>query len=603
MKSLIALWNILANELAGRCGTSTTMDQKTVQGRIKHEGLSFFTITLSSFGKDFQKSLDQGIVARDSFSSFKKKGGTRLPSFLRGFSELVFDSGTGVLLPEPSIDAIFAVRQLTLMYSKMLIPCSIERERAAIDGFVQCEQEVKARDSLMFDSDYSDFRRLSNLVFRSLFSKLDGKIYRGEIVPKHGPGATADKLMGNQKFLQMTWTDRLEEVFHVGDFLFPSARHFAEHYDGLHFLEPGAEIPVKVITVPKTQKTPRIIAIEPTAMQYVQQGVLETITEGIREDKLLFNLISSDSQEPNQQLARKGSSDGTLATLDLSEASDRVSNQLIRTMLADFPYLQRAVDACRSRKANVPGHGVIRLAKFASMGSALCFPFEAMAFLVMVLLGIEESIGHRFTNKHQISELVGQVRIYGDDIIVPVDHVHTVVNSLEYFGTRVGTDKSFWIGRFRESCGKEYYAGEDVSIVKARRFFPTRQQDAPEVMSLVSLRNQLYMSGCWKTVAWLDGQIGKVLSYFPNVLPTSPGLGRTSSLGYSTERMDEHLQAPMVKAHVPVAVIPRNPLEGHGALLKFFLKRGSMPAADGRHLERSGRPRAVDIKPRWVSPF
>jgi hypothetical protein len=514
----------------------------------------------------------------------------------------VFDSGTGVLVDNPSIDAIFSIRQLTLLFGKMLLPCSIERDEAAMDAFIDCEQEVKNRDSLMFDSDYSEFKRMSNLLFRKLFLSIEREIYDEKIVPKHGPGATADQLMGNQKYLQNTWTDRLEEVFHVGDFLFPNAKHFAEHYDGLSFLEPGSEMPVKVITVPKTQKTPRIIAIEPTAMQYVQQGVLESVNKNIR-NCYLSDMIGSDSQEPNQLMAQLGSSDGSLATLDLSEASDRVSNQLIRTMLDDFSYLQRAVDACRSRKANVPGHGIIRLAKFASMGSALCFPFEAMVFLTLTFLGIEESIGHRFTNEHQIHEFVGRVRIYGDDIIVPVDYVHTVVDSLEYFGTRVGTDKSFWNGSFRESCGKEFYAGEDVSIVKARRMFPTRQQDAPEVISLVSLRNQFYMIGCWDVARWLDGQIGKVLKHFPNVLPTSQGLGRITSLGYSIDRVDESLQAPMVKAYVPTAVLPRNPLDGHGALLKFFLKRGSLPAADGRHLERSGRPRAVHIKPRWVSPF
>jgi hypothetical protein len=237
------------------------------------------------------------------------------------------------------------------------------------------------------------------------------------------------------------------------------------------------------------------------------------------------------------------------------------------------------------------------------MGSALCFPFEAMAFLTMCFLGIEESIGHRFTKVSQISDYLGQVRIYGDDIIVPVDHVHSVVNSLEHFGARVGTDKSFWIGKFRESCGKDYYSGHDVSIVKVRRLFPTQRKDAPEVISLVSLRNQMYMLGCWRTARWLDGQIGKVLPYFPNVLPSSQGLGRTSSLGYDIEREDENLHSPLVKAYVVSAVPPRDHLDGAGALLKFFLKRSGLPAADGRHLERSGRPRAVRIKPRWVSPF
>jgi hypothetical protein len=604
MKSLTALWSVLAHEQASRCGTSTTIDIsrdiETVVGRTENEGLSFLTITLPTFGKGFQKSLDQGVFAPDT--AFKLQRGRCLPAFLQGFTGLVFDPGTGVLLDEPSIDAIFAIRQLTLIFGKIELPCTPVREQDAMDAFVQCEKEVRYADSVLDPEKHSAFFRISQLLFGSLFSVLDQKVYSEQIVPKHGPGSTADSLTSNGKYRLRTWTSRLEDYFHVGDFLFPNARYFNEHYDEISFLEPGEEMPVKVISVPKTQKTPRIIAVEPSAMQYAQQGILEAITKGI-DSSYLSQFISTESQEPNQLLAQKGSRDGSLATLDLSEASDRVSNQLIRSMLSNFPHLHGAVDACRSRKADVPGHGVIRLAKFASMGSALCFPFEAMAFLAMVFVGIEEDLGHRFTHKSEFLDFVGRVRIYGDDIIIPVDNVHTVVNSLESFGTRVGTDKSFWIGRFRESCGKEYYDGHDVSIVKVRRLFPTRQQDAPEVISLVSLRNQFYMNGCWGITKWLDERIEKVLPYFPNVLPTSSGLGRITSLGYSKERVCDDYQAPLVKAFVVTSVPPRDPLDGAGALLKFFLKRSSLPAADGRHLERSGRPRAVRIKPRWVSPF
>jgi hypothetical protein len=602
MKSLIALWKVLAFEQASRCGTSTTRDVQYVSGRTENEGLSFLTITLPSFGKDFQKSLDQGIVAHAAFSPFRVRGSRCLPEFLRGFTELVFDSGTGILLDEPDIEAIFAVRQLTLIFSKVLLPCSDTRRRAAMSSFVQCEQEVRHGDLHRESSSIEEFSRLGHLVFGSLFSQLDSDVYASRIVPKHGPGSTAERLSSNGKYNQREWTTRLQEVFFVEDFLFPNVRYFNEHYDEVDFLEPGSERPVRVISVPKTQKTPRIIAIEPTVMQYAQQGVLEQLIRRT-SSSYLDQFIGTESQEPNQLLAQQGSLDGSLATLDLSEASDRVSNQLIRALLAPWPHLHKAVDACRSRKADVPGYGVIRLAKFASMGSALCFPFEAMAFFVMVLLGIERDLGYRFSSRSEINQFAGRVRIYGDDIIVPVDHVHSVVDSLEHFGAKVGLDKSFWIGRFRESCGKEYYEGHDVSIVKFRREFPTRHLDAPEVISLVSARNQFYMIGCWDVAKWLDERIEKVLPHFPNVLPSSPGLGRITSLGYDTEEWCEELHRPLVKAYVVTSNPPVDVLDGAGALLKFFLKRSSLPAADGRHLERSGRPRAVRIKPRMVTPF
>ena len=601
MKSPIVLWKKIAEESAIRCHTSATMDIKNVQGRVNNEGLSFLTITLPQFGKDFQKALDQGVVAHDMFRGFSRHGG--LPRFLGGFLELIFARDTGVLLDDPDIDAILAVRQLSLMFSKILLPCSDAREKDAMTEYVQCEREVKQADALRTPDDFSEFSRVSRLLFGRAFLEVDRKIDSLELVPKHGPGATADKLRGNSKYLQRTWPARLEPYFPVGDYMFPNARYFSEHYDEITFLEPDAELPVRVISVPKTMKTPRIIAVEPTAMQYAQQALLEAILDAIEGDSFLNRMLGFSDQEPNQLMAEMGSQFGSLATLDLSEASDRVSNQLVLEMTKDFPSLQGAVQACRSTKADVPGYGVFPLSKFASMGSALCFPFEAMVFLTCVSLGIEQALSTRFTSRRHLMQALGGVRIYGDDIVVPTDTVFSVVDSLEHFGARVGASKSFWIGKFRESCGKEYYDGYDVSIVKVRRLLPTTRKHVPEIISLVSLRNQLYQAGYWETVKWLDSYLVKILKYFPWVESSSSVLGRFSFLGYEAQKECEKLHTPLVKGWVISSRLPSDPLDGPGALLKGFLKRGNMPIADRDHLERAGRPRSVDIKPRWAKPF
>ncbi len=517
--------------------------------------------------------------------------------------ELVFDNNTGILLDEPDIEAIYAIRQLTLTFSKILLPCTPARERKAMNDYIQCDKEVGDVASCLPNSSYSEFGRMAQLLFGSLFSSLDQEVYNETIVPKHGPGAVAERLSSNGKFQSQYWTDRLEEVFHVGDFLYPNARYVSEYSeDGVAFLEPEAELPSRVISVPKTQKTPRIIAIEPSTIQYVQQGILEVFMRDIHSS-FLNEFIGTKSQEPNQLLAQKGSSDRTLATLDLSEASDRVSSQLVEKLMSRHPLSQRAVFACRSQRASVPGQGVISLNKFASMGSALCFPFEAMVFLTIIFLGIEKEQGYQFTKRSDFLRFLGEVRVYGDDLIVPVDFVHTVVEQLEHFGARVGLSKSFWNGKFRESCGKEYFDGHDVSIVKFRRLFPSHRQQVAELVSLIEFRNQLYFAGCWETVSWLDGKIKKIVKHYPIVEPTSSALSRHSFLSYSAEKEDEHLHRPLVKAHVVSSVSPRDPLEGPGALLKYFLKRGVEPTFDESHLERAGRPRNVYIKTRWVPPY
>jgi len=603
MKSLMLLLQEVLLERGTWCRTSTSRDWKTISARVEHEGLSFLTIALPAFAKDFEKSLDVGKVDRNLFQGFSWKGG--LPRFLGGFLDLVFDRGTGLLLDSPDIEAIRSVRQICLMFGKVLIPCSDARNEAAIDGYIECEKEVRAYDNRRTHGMYQEFSRMSVRLWADVFTDVDARIYDVDVMPKHGPGQTADRLTGNRKYRQTEWPERLDAVFPHGEFLVPNLRYTREGVlDYVELLEPGAERPVKVTLVPKTLKSPRIIAMEPTAMMYGQQAIAEILVEGIEGDDILSSFVGFRDQTPNQEMARIGSLTGTLATLDLSEASDRVSNQLVRTLVTHWPHLAGALDATRSRKADVPGRGVIRLAKYASMGSALCFPIEALVFATIIFLGIQDELGRPLT-KRDLKSLKGQVRVYGDDIIVPVDYVQAVIRRLEDFGLRVNAGKSFWTGKFRESCGKEYYAGEDVTIVRVRRVFPSSRQDADEVISLVSLRNQLYKAGSWRTCMWLDDEIRKLIP-FPVVSDTSPVQGRHSFLGFQAERYEtgETMQRPLVKGAIVKSTLPRNSVSGEFALLKYFLRRDandSLPAIDREHLTRSGRPDSVDIKIRWAS--
>jgi hypothetical protein len=595
MKSHMLLLKLILEDSGIRCCTSTTRDFNTITRRVEAEGMSFLTISLPAFCDDLQKGLADGLVESATFVGYSKVG--RLPRFLSGFTTQIFNTYTGLLLDEPSIEAIHSLRQITLLFGKVNLPCSDTRVKAAFDKFIECEKQVRLYDKVRTDSDLSEFRRISSILFGDVFSILDRKIYDGDIVPKHGPGKTADHLDGNAKYEQTVWTERLETYFPHMENLFPSVSHFLNGPE-IHLLDPGSEVPVKVTAVPKTLKTPRIIAIEPTCMQYMQQGLMEVIVERIESSDSLSHFIGFSDQKPNQQMARDGSLSGGLATLDLSEASDRVSNQLVRELGCYWPHLRDAVEATRSRKADVPGYGVQRLAKFASMGSALCFPMEAMVFLTIIFQGICEELNKPFT-RELLSEFEGMVRVYGDDIIVPVEYVHSVVSKLEAFGLIVNKNKSFWTGKFRESCGKEFYDGSDVSIVRCRRTLPSQRRDVLEMVSMCSLRNQLYFAGYWRACAYLDS-LARGFIPWPIVEETSPGLGRHSFLPSRGEKDCPDLQRPLVKAAVVSGQSPPSKLEGSGALLKYFLKRGEQPFADGNHLERSGRPQAVYIKLRWV---
>jgi hypothetical protein len=511
LKSLIVLWTVLLQDLGEWCHTSTSRDIEKAAVRFEHEGLSFLTITLPAFCRDLEKGLEDGFVGPDLFAGFKRRG--RLPRFLGEFMDLVFDRGTGCLLRDPSVDSVQAMRQITLLYSKVLVECSDARKQAAIDGYLQCETEIKRHDRIRSSTlqlfgrsvratgalhnqvlvpqgrsaegicntlstqrtagngssggqlpsrrtyglgngcsaplvpDLSGLERISCLLFRDALAEMDRLCYDGNLYGKHGPGATADGLRGNSKFDLTEWPFRLQLEFPYWEHAVASPRFVECEQPGrIDLLLPGDERPVKVVLVPKTLKTPRVIAEEPTAMMFMQQALAEPLTDLLERPVLATQtpgdypnqrvwqphrgMIGFRNQAPNQELAKKGSLEGNLATLDLSEASDRVSNQHVLAMFARFPHFSRAVQACRSRKADVlhmdGSLQRIRLSKFASMGSALTFPVEAMVFLSMVFLGIESVVKHPLTRR-DVRSFAGQVRVYGDDIIVPVEFVPSVI--------------------------------------------------------------------------------------------------------------------------------------------------------------------------------
>lgn len=434
-------------------------------------------------------------------------------------------------------------------------------------------------------------------------------IYDGELRPKHGPGSTADSLRGNQKWTFPTWTERLEMLFPFTEMALVNDRYWEES-SRTRFLHPVEEPPVKMVDVPKTQLTPRLIAVEPTHMQYVQQAIASPLVDLIEKDPTAKWFTGFTEQWPNQVMAQVGSEDGSLATLDLSEASDRVANWVVEDLFSDFPWFLEGIEACRSTHARLPWGEVIPLNKFASMGSAMTFPIEAMVFTAIVLEACVRADGYSKSRmglkayRKVLEDYRDRVRVYGDDIIVPTHLAETVIESLEVFGFQVNRNKSFWSGDFRESCGKEYWKGYDVSIVRFRKAFPASPQNAEEIVSAIATRNQLVKNGLVKTAELMDGDLEKVIRPYPYVLETSPLLGRIHPKGYYTvdSWSDDH-HAPVTKGWVVDPKAPKSELDGYRALLKCLLTTVGVASVDEKHLRRAGRPRAVKLKPVKARPY
>ncbi|DAD51159.1 TPA_asm: RNA-directed RNA polymerase [ssRNA phage SRR7976323_5] len=595
MKSLTRLWLVLAQELGSRCSVDVTHDIKTVECRVEHEGLSLFTIAMPDLCSFFESCLEEGYMDASLLPGWKTGKGRKIPAFLQGFFCLVFDRETGRILGNSSrqSDAVFAIRQLLLLYKKMKMDPTERRIQAAIAGYVSCEQELKEGEKTV---------RLGTLpqtfawLFSTILNTLTREIDNFELNPKHGPGATADKKKGNKKFLFDRWTWRLESVFPSSEYAVPNYRYF--NGDNLAFDTPEQELPVKVVFVPKTQKAPRIIAEEPSYIQYCQQAIACRLKDLISQSDLVGPMMDMNDQTRNRELARLGSITGRLSTIDLSEASDRVLNSTVVALFKPWPSVLEAIQATRSRRALLPNGQTVRLSKFASMGSALCFPVETMVFLTIVVDACLRGGDVTRISEHDIKSLHGSVSVYGDDIIVPSYTATDVMKLLQDNLLKVNTSKSFIHGPFKESCGGDYFYGFNVTPIKVRRL-PSSHLTDEDFVSLCATRNQFYWHGLWQTAGWMDEYLHAQRRAYTIVPRKSNGVGRESVLLSSEDKWNNRLQMFETLCLVDIAKAPENKISGAAALHKCLAGDFKDPLYDG-HLLRSGRTSSVNLKRKGV---
>lgn len=580
---------------------SLRRDAETIASRVKDEGLSFLTITLPNFGDDFFRSLELGYVDSTYFRSYKKYG--RIPAFLQGIVSLVFDWSTGELLNEPDIAAIKHVRQLAYMFKKVKMPCTKERNIRAIKKFIQDEADLE--EKISYENCYK-FSNVCRLLWDPFVYNIDfSSVFAGDIdVCRHGPGATAEGCTSNGKFACGTYHDRLEQFFpYLGTYQSIGAFQGREFQD-VTFVPRSQEQPVKVTLVPKTLKTPRIIAIEPACMQYAQQGLSSIIRKMIDTNPLSRGHINFDDQRVNQRLALSSSANRKFATLDLSSASDRVPYELALSMFAANDELQQALDAARSWRAKLPSGDVITLKKFASMGSAVCFPVEAMYFYTICVMAQLEDRRLPVTYDN-IKRVCRDVYVYGDDIIIPTRTVATTISELQKYHCKVGADKSFWKSYFRESCGVDAYYGIDVTPIYIRSTCPDGGVDkaGSEIISWTKTSNLLYKSGYWRAADYMSSLVEtRIKTRLPIVHENSPALGKTSfQRMVSIHRWGKRYHRPEIRALVAEAVYQKDKIDNYHALTKSLSLCGLNVSTDKKRLQRSARHGTARLRYQWVA--
>ncbi len=273
-----------------------------------------------------------------------------------------------------------------------------------------------------------------------------GKFCLDDIVPflSHGPGAT----FGTRKDRGHPWYKFGDTKPTVTGECLALHRNFIKYcelWGNIHNengIDPLIVSGSKVTTVPKDARCDRIIAIEPLLNMFYQKGI-----GGLMRSRLMRNGCNLNDQTINQALAREGSIGNHLATVDLSSASDSVSRGLVEFLLP--PDWLQFLNATRSNYTTAFGE-IMFLQKYSSMGNGYTFELESLIFLALcraVAGNSKESV----------------VSVYGDDIIVDSNMVPEVINLLQVCGFTTNVEKTFTDGPFRESCGKHYFLGHDVT--------------------------------------------------------------------------------------------------------------------------------------------
>lgn len=256
----------------------------------------------------------------------------------------------------------------------------------------------------------------------------------------------------------------------------------------------------KIDTVPKTYKTDRTIAVEPTVNSAVQRGVGRWLQARLRRWS-----VDTRDQTRNQRLARKGSVYGAWSTIDMSMASDLISRaSLLELLPPDWCFF---LDTLRSRSYFLDGKWYY-YGKHSSMGNGYTFELESLLFASIVKACA--AIYDRGTPEWAV---------YGDDLVVPRRLDPFIRGTLRAVGFRVNRSKSFRSGLFRESCGEEFYGG-----VRCTPYYVRKWGETP--YAFADLCNFIRTSG----FMWTDRRAAWLATFFmiPNKFrlkgcPGAPG--------------------------------------------------------------------------------
>lgn len=334
----------------------------------------------------------------------------------------------------------------------VFLSTSIDKRQAAVDKFWKaessCRETNKRFDQLMYEGGLSKLLSEDPEMF-CMLSKAQNQIAKilGKIPTsadfRFGPGVTS--LVKSN----VTLPQKYSREIHVTPELYSYWQDvvgpiWARDVDDVKIVSGN-----NVSFVSKNAKTDRAIAVEPHVNVYAQLGIGQVL-----RDKLRRWVNIDTGQDVNRFLASKAQ-EWDLATVDLESASDTISRSLIWFLLPEG--WASLLDTCRSHRFTYQGDEFVS-EKFSSMGNGFTFELETIVFYSLALAcGSHRSL----------------TSCYGDDIIAEARIYDKLQSLLNFCGFTVNLDKSFVRGSFFESCGEDFFNGENVRPFFWKNLKPT----------------------------------------------------------------------------------------------------------------------------------
>lgn len=555
-----------------------TLDLRTAKHRLEKEGKGFVMQTLPRLGKAIYSLLEVGQFACPE--GLARLKGTVIPRFCGGMLKCIMnDDGT----LKVNLDEVVLVDlvQLCFFFYKLDIPCSPAKEKKVIDNFKEVEVQL---EKLNLDETDELLEAAADLAEKVLqgFNPM-------EITPRHGPGAVATGEKRANKWVFKRKYEALHRVYPYYEYFVPSRESLKRSitwYKNLESLEAGT---AKVVLVPKDARGPRLISMEPLEYQFIQQGLGRALVEHLeKKSPWTRRFVNFTDQTINRNLALYNSVTRRYATLDMKEASDRVSLALVRRIFARRPDVLKCLEASRTVRTELPTGEFIELKKFAPMGSALCFPVEAFVFWLLAKVIMRRA------------RIGGCVYVYGDDLVVPGNVVSQLFELFPNYGLKFNEDKCFTSGYFRESCGLDAYKGNLCTPIRLRRLLPTSRKQPESIVSAVELANYLHKRGYWRTSRYVAGVVQQHLHVGILTAP-SVNFGGLSLVSFTSKGVtrDGKVRTRFCKG-----------LQKHECFVPMAYQpsKKSVPAFEGRlfmslvnQIQLTHTvPHAVNIKMRWA---